>query len=1061
MPTHESHQNPSPELPRTHSGTNAGPGNGSHSPRPMGTASPAEAFSRSQPHTDQTAPANWEAELQEMSRQLLPAAPALAKLLQRVGTTVYERCGVSGFAAWHRAWQRLQTVRGVPRAGVEAFLRASRRVREPDVLACWVAPAALLAGHAPQLAAEYLVATAPLVPGRSAEFWQAIGQTIRERLHGDGWKAELATRALVQALPRAVCRLDATCVALWAEVGRSFSRIERVREFFTTEIPLPKPWEPATRRRFLNSLLQPGLLEDWVWALYRDFPRGAHRLDRFATRRLVNVLSASLSAAPQGWVEVAPVAGAILGALPRRLRSDALDALERVAGEVPAAVPALLRSLPHAYERAPRERVAGWVHTGLLLCGGDRAQAWAYFALETRTSVRVLEASPTAAVFAEAQPWLRKFAHMLAASPVTLRSRAGFTLRPPLEGLFDELVAEVPDRIDFFPTHEDNVGLYRFLVMQIAGRFAWGTAPHAPAEWPQWKDGLECSADRPQLYDWFLFAEGVRIGAQMAAQFAGWREEQKRVLARVCHHARRVDELHQPAVYDWLLAWELAGLPTESLPEPLASIAPIVRALATPLHAETATVDDSWAVANTLERTFRALHNVAETDASAGETPGCLIPVDLYDGDAPPQNSLPAESPTPGWQEPVPALQGTITEENEHGSSGAPLSPETMEAFLRSGVELQLRQGDSRSIDGLGLYVSDLLGKLPAEQLVELRSLLDEGDAPARARRWLAPAAAGAAYYYDEWDYLLNDYRHAWCRLIEMPVDSDGGEFFHRTLTEYESLLPVVRREFQKIRPDSYTRVRGLEAGDDFDLNAVVDARSDRRARQAPSSKLYVARRREERDVAVLFLIDLSASTDEPVPSANGRHHRGAGHDPRQTARRIIDITKEALVIMAEALEELGDTYAIYGFSGHGRQQVEFYTVKSFQERLSAAVRGRIGALEPKRSTRMGAALRHAMAKIAPVSARSRHILLLSDGFPQDFDYGQDRRSNTYGLRDTTVALQECEARGIVPFCITVDRAGHDYLREMCPQSRYLVIDDISSLPGELPKIYQRVVAVK
>ncbi|HVM95058.1 MAG TPA: VWA domain-containing protein, partial [Candidatus Acidoferrales bacterium] len=108
--------------------------------------------------------------------------------------------------------------------------------------------------------------------------------------------------------------------------------------------------------------------------------------------------------------------------------------------------------------------------------------------------------------------------------------------------------------------------------------------------------------------------------------------------------------------------------------------------------------------------------------------------------------------------------------------------------------------------------------------------------------------------------------------------------------------------------------------------------------------------------------------------------------------------------------------------------------------------------------TRMGTALRHSVEKMAGISARSRHLILLSDGFPQDFDYGQDRRSNVYGLRDTSIALRECETAGITPFCITVDKAGHDYLREMCESSRYMVIDDISSLPRELPKIYQRVI---
>ena len=161
---------------------------------------------------------------------------------------------------------------------------------------------------------------------------------------------------------------------------------------------------------------------------------------------------------------------------------------------------------------------------------------------------------------------------------------------------------------------------------------------------------------------------------------------------------------------------------------------------------------------------------------------------------------------------------------------------------------------------------------------------------------------------------------------------------------------------------------------------------------------------------------------------------------------------------MSEALDELGDAYAIYGFSGQGRANVEFYLVKGFGERLGPAVKARIGGVAPKRSTRMGAALRHATRKLTAVGARAKHLMLLSDGFPQDDDYGEDRRSHVYGIRDTAVALREADAAGIAPFCITVDRAGHDYLREMCDASRYMVIEDVAALPRELPKIYRRVV---
>ena len=327
-------------------------------------------------------------------------------------------------------------------------------------------------------------------------------------------------------------------------------------------------------------------------------------------------------------------------------------------------------------------------------------------------------------------------------------------------------------------------------------------------------------------------------------------------------------------------------------------------------------------------------------------------------------------------------------------------------------------------------------------------------------------------YAYDEWDYVMADYRRNWCRLREIQLDGDNGDFFANTLARYSDVLPQVRRHFQRIRPASYRMVRGLEDGDEIDFDRTIESRVARRMGEVPDNRVYRARKKEARDVATLFLLDMSASTDEPIHREMRKStDDGANADnddwmkawqrrpnTPQRPRRIIDVNKEALVIMAQSLEEIGDSYAIMGFSGHGRDNVEFYVIKEFDQELSDDVKARVGAVEPKRSTRMGAAIRHVREKFKDVSSRAKHVILLSDGFPQDFDYGHDRRSNAYGIQDTMVALKELEMAGVLSFCITVDRTGHDYLRQMCAPSRYLVIDDITSLPRQLPKIYEQVV---
>jgi len=234
--------------------------------------------------------------------------------------------------------------------------------------------------------------------------------------------------------------------------------------------------------------------------------------------------------------------------------------------------------------------------------------------------------------------------------------------------------------------------------------------------------------------------------------------------------------------------------------------------------------------------------------------------------------------------------------------------------------------------------------------------------------------------------------------------------------------------------------------------------------------------------VSTVFLVDLSASTDDPIEQPSPKAATGIIRQPprgqrsgvsdlvkdesfyaplfaadhhKPKAKRIIDVEKEALVVMAEALESIGDEYAVYGFSGYGRDNVEFFIVKDVEERYSETVKRRIDGLKPCRSTRMGPPIRHVIQKLQRRPARLKTLILLSDGYPQDFDYGKDRRGKDYGIQDTKVALQEARRKGIHTFCITVDREGKSYLPEMCGAAQFIVIEQVAQLPQLLPKIYR------
>ena len=84
----------------------------------------------------------------------------------------------------------------------------------------------------------------------------------------------------------------------------------------------------------------------------------------------------------------------------------------------------------------------------------------------------------------------------------------------------------------------------------------------------------------------------------------------------------------------------------------------------------------------------------------------------------------------------------------------------------------------------------------------------------------------------------------------------------------------------------------------------------------------------------------------------------------------------------------------------------------------------------------MGPAIRHATYKLEQHDSKVKILFLVSDGRPQDHGYGRDRTEKEYAIHDTHMALIEAKRKGMTPFCLTVDRYGHDYLKQMCARHR-------------------------
>ena len=920
-----------------------------------------------------------------------------------------------------------------------------------EAIAAWVEAARALGTASPSLASAYAEATAPLVGETDASVLETAA-TVSASLRAEGgWRGERVALAFLAALPTAIHVLDASELSRWAALAQPLRAGLDEGLFFRALPTAVQEWSTDERARWLDATgrLARRHVPSAV-ALYRDLPGLLVPLPAPLREPLLDAIGlAAAGALPSDLAGVLPLVATLVLDVPAHGRAQALALTRQVGETFPAGVVPLLRALPKLFEEGSAERFEAWAAHGLGIADENADAGRAYFALESRTSIAVMRASPVSVPLDEAQGVLRKIVQMLSGAPATPRGVGRFHLRLPLESGPRERTIALPSTVDVLDGYEDNRRLYGVLAALLSGRRLHGTYDDETVA-----ARLAAEERPPFLDDLFLVTDGYRVAVRVAAEYPGVGAE----LAWACRRLLAVWESHRdpgPAVlFDAVLALALDPRGTSrAVPPWLASAAVVVLPALRPLAAETATVADALAVAERLAPAFAHLvMPLTITDAEALDFLPLMYDASEDDGPfAPGLPEIDAEGavPFPAKPDRLPEdllreLQVLLDDRKAGEGSGTQLSAEELRRLIESGLLKDLAQGSGEDIDAEGLYVTQLLGKLLGDRR-ELRRVGMEGVGQRRAARMPLPSDESPVFYYDEWDHLIGDYRAAWCQLREIDVADDAGVFFEQALVRNADLVPELRRCFQQVRPEGYRSVRGLEDGENIDWNAAVESRVERRVRGTASTKLYTARVRQEREVATLFLLDMSASTDEAAASS-------------ATGERIIDIAKDALVIMSSALEEIGDTFAIYGFSGQGRDRVEVYPVKEFGERLSPAVKGRLGGIEPKGSTRMGTALRHATMLMRGLSAPSQHLVLLSDGFPQDLDYGDDRQSHVYGIRDTATALRETQVAGIRPFCITVDLAGHDYLRQMCDPNTYVVIERVADLPRELPRIYQRLV---
>ena len=288
--------------------------------------------------------------------------------------------------------------------------------------------------------------------------------------------------------------------------------------------------------------------------------------------------------------------------------------------------------------------------------------------------------------------------------------------------------------------------------------------------------------------------------------------------------------------------------------------------------------------------------------------------------------------------------------------------------------------------------------------------------------------------HYSEWDYNSQTYRPDWVSLYESLHPAGDPSKIDTLLAKHSGLANRLKQVFDLLKPQNYVRIRYQEEGSELDLDVALRSLIDYRAGSQPDPRINMSHRHDDRNISVYLLLDLSASLNEVPPGS------------QQT---ILELSQEAVSILAWAIDGLGDPLAIAGFFSNTRHEVRYQHLKGFSEPWGDDVKARLAAMNAGFSTRMGAAMRHAGHYLEQQKSDKKLLLILTDGEPTDIDVKDER----YLIEDTRKAVMELDQMGIYSYCISLDDKADEYIGDIFGH-QFTVIDHIDRLPQKLPELF-------
>jgi len=290
-------------------------------------------------------------------------------------------------------------------------------------------------------------------------------------------------------------------------------------------------------------------------------------------------------------------------------------------------------------------------------------------------------------------------------------------------------------------------------------------------------------------------------------------------------------------------------------------------------------------------------------------------------------------------------------------------------------------------------------------------------------------------FHYSEWDYQIQLERPAWATVLEKRGKAGDLAVIDEITAQYKREIHRMKFLLDAMQPQGVQRIRKLEDGDEIDINAAISSFIDIRLGNQPDPRIMMRSVRKTRDFSILVLLDLSESTNEKV---------------QDQEYSVLELTRQACVLLADAINKVGDPFAIHGFCSDGRHDVEYYRFKDFDQHWDEVPKARLAGMTGQLSTRMGAAIRHAGHHLKLQRSAKKLLIVITDGEPADIDV----RDPQYLRYDTKKAVEEVARDGVMTYCMSLDPRADNYVSRIFGQTNFMVVDHVQRLPEKLPMLY-------